>query len=310
MDKRYQVFVSSTYSDLKEERQKVIQALMEMDCIPAGMELFPAADEEQWEFIKKVINDCDYYILIIGGRYGSLTNAGISYTEKEYDYAVERGIKVIAILHSDPDTIPSGKSEKIPELKLKLEEFKGKVKKGRLVRFWKNASELPGIVALSLQKTIKMYPALGWVRANLVPDNLYKELHELRHKNEDLENKIRSLQMLNAANESDNINFHASEDINAQNAKAINALIKAFDAPSTDPSDINYIGQPLLRARRLGKKLSASDRFFSAVDVLVKDIDEMRTSMSYPAPAHLSVNAVEIVIDELESMKQKIESNG
>jgi hypothetical protein len=116
--------------------------------------------------------------------------------------------------------------------------------------------------------------------------------------------------MLNAANESDNINFHASEDINAQNAKAINALLKAFDTPSTDPSDINYIGQPLLRARRLGKKLSASDRFFSAVDVLVKDIDEMRTSMSYPAPAHLSVNAVEIVIDELESMKQKIESNG
>lgn len=47
MEKRYQVFVSSTYADLKEERQHVLQALMEMDCIPAGMELFPAADEEQ-----------------------------------------------------------------------------------------------------------------------------------------------------------------------------------------------------------------------------------------------------------------------
>ena len=53
MEKRYQIFVSSTYADLKQERQKVIQALMEMDCIPSGMELFPAADEEQWEFIKK-----------------------------------------------------------------------------------------------------------------------------------------------------------------------------------------------------------------------------------------------------------------
>jgi hypothetical protein len=60
MDKRYQVFVSSTYADLKEERQRVIQALMEMDCIPAGMELFPAADQEQFEFIKRVIDDCDY----------------------------------------------------------------------------------------------------------------------------------------------------------------------------------------------------------------------------------------------------------
>ena len=85
MDVRYQVFVSSTFADLKDERQKVIQALMEMDCIPAGMELFPAANDEQWEFIKRVIDDCDYYILIIGGRYGSLTSEGISYTEKEFD---------------------------------------------------------------------------------------------------------------------------------------------------------------------------------------------------------------------------------
>lgn len=45
MDKRYQVFVSSTFTDLKEERKHVIQTLMEMDCIPAGMELFPAIDE-------------------------------------------------------------------------------------------------------------------------------------------------------------------------------------------------------------------------------------------------------------------------
>jgi hypothetical protein len=74
MNKRYQVFVSSIYADLKEERQRVIQALMEMDCIPAGMELFPAADEEQWLFIRKVIDDCDYYLLVIGGRYGSTTS--------------------------------------------------------------------------------------------------------------------------------------------------------------------------------------------------------------------------------------------
>ena len=96
MDKRFQVFVSSTYADLQEERQKVIQALMEMDCIPAGMELFPAADEEQWAFIKRVIDDCDYYILMIGGRYGSITNEGISYTEKEYDYAISIGLRVLA----------------------------------------------------------------------------------------------------------------------------------------------------------------------------------------------------------------------
>lgn len=40
MDKRFQVFVSSTYEDLQEERREVMQALLELDCIPAGMELF------------------------------------------------------------------------------------------------------------------------------------------------------------------------------------------------------------------------------------------------------------------------------
>lgn len=110
MDKRYQVFVSSTYADLKDERKAVIQTLIELDCIPAGMELFPAIDEEQLTFIKRVIDDCDYYLVIIGGRYGTLSKEGISYTEQEYDYAVSRGLKVIALLHARPEDIPVSKS--------------------------------------------------------------------------------------------------------------------------------------------------------------------------------------------------------
>ena len=191
MDKRYQVFVSSTYADLKEERQHVIQALMEMDCIPAGMELFPAADEEQWEFIKRVIDDCDYYLLIIGGRYGSTTNGGISYTEKEFDYAIECGLKVVALIHGAPDDIPFGKSEQDPELHNKLFSFKDKVMNGRLVKFWKSSEELPGLVALSMTKTIKMYPAVGWVRASHVAnENILSEINELRKKNSDLQQSL------------------------------------------------------------------------------------------------------------------------
>lgn len=74
MNKKYQVFVSSTYEDLREERQEVMHALLELDCIPSGMELFPAADEAQWSLIKGVIDECDYYILILGGRYGGLSS--------------------------------------------------------------------------------------------------------------------------------------------------------------------------------------------------------------------------------------------
>jgi len=191
MDKRYQVFVSSTYADLKEERRNVIQALMEMDCIPSGMEIFPAADEEQWEFIKKVINDCDYYLLIIGGRYGSVTPEGISYTEKEYDYAVSKGLRVIAFIHGNPEEIPAKHTELDPELREKLEAFRQRVSEGRLVKLWTKAEELPGLVALSLSKTIKTYPAIGWVRADQAGNpELLKEVHELRKRNQELEKVV------------------------------------------------------------------------------------------------------------------------
>lgn len=91
MDRRYQVFISSTYMDLVDERREVIQALLEMDCLPAGMEMFPAANDDQWTLIQQVIDESDYYVVIVGGRYGSVAPDGISYTEKEYDYAVSTG---------------------------------------------------------------------------------------------------------------------------------------------------------------------------------------------------------------------------
>jgi hypothetical protein len=194
MTKRYQVFVSSTYADLKEERARVIQTIMELDCIPAGMEIFPAIDDEQFNFIKRVIDDCDYYILIIGGRYGSVSEDGLSYTEKEYDYAIEKGIKVLAFIHSNPEEIPLGKSEKDGRLREKLEIFKQKVSSNRLIKFWRSAEELPGLVALSLSKTIKTYPAIGWVRANnATSSDILQELNEQRKLNEDLREKVKNL---------------------------------------------------------------------------------------------------------------------
>jgi hypothetical protein len=167
---------------------------MEMDCIPAGMELFPATDEEQWQFIRTIIDDCDYYLLIIGGRYGSTTPEGISYTEKEFDYAVNIGLRVVALVHGSPGDIPFGKSEADPAVRQKLEAFKDKVMDGRLVKFWNSADELPGLVALSLSKTIKSYPAVGWVRGNQVAsENILQEINQLRKRNSELESNVREL---------------------------------------------------------------------------------------------------------------------
>jgi hypothetical protein len=182
MEKRYQVFVSSTYADLKEERGRVIQTLMEMDCIPAGMELFPAMDEAQLEFIKRVI---------IGGRYGTMTAQGISYTEQEYDYAVSRGLKVMAFLHEVPDELPVAKSELDAEARVKLSAFREKVATGRLVKFWRKAEELPALVAMSLTRTMKTYPAEGWIRGAEAPTKeLLAEMNELRKRNAELLAKV------------------------------------------------------------------------------------------------------------------------
>lgn len=42
---RYQIFVSSTFKDLREEREAVLNAILKLNQFPAGMELFPATNE-------------------------------------------------------------------------------------------------------------------------------------------------------------------------------------------------------------------------------------------------------------------------
>ncbi|MBU1319442.1 MAG: DUF4062 domain-containing protein [candidate division Zixibacteria bacterium] len=189
MDKRFQVFVSSTYEDLKVERQKVIQSLLEIDCIPVGMEFFPAADDAAWEVIRKVIEESDYYVVIVGGRYGSLTSRGISYTQREYEYAVERGVPVAAFLHAEPDSIPSGKTEMLPEGREKLEEFRGLCRK-RMCKSWKTDDELAAAVVKSFIYLKRNNPAIGWVRADQMPDEFAaKEILRLQSRVRELENE-------------------------------------------------------------------------------------------------------------------------
>ena len=117
MNKRYQVFVSSTFKDLAEERMEVIKALLELDCIPCGMEYFPAASEDSWSYISSLIKQCDYYVLIVAGRYGSMTADGISFTQKEYQCALDSGVPVLAFVRADVESLPVKKVDEDPKLK-------------------------------------------------------------------------------------------------------------------------------------------------------------------------------------------------
>ena len=158
MRKKYQVFVSSTYEDLKDERAAAIQYLLDNDCIPVGMEQFPASDMSQMEYIEKMLEDCDYYILILAGRYGT------GYTEKEYDYACKHGIPVLSFVIKDVGSLPVNKSESEPDKKEKLLAFRKKVCSSKLVKFYTNVDTLKAEIATSINKATKEIPAAGWVR--------------------------------------------------------------------------------------------------------------------------------------------------
>jgi hypothetical protein len=186
LEKRYQVFVSSTYEDLKDERAEVMQALLELNCIPAGMELFPAADEDQWSLIKKVIDDCDYYIVILGGRYGSLSPTGMSYTQMEYEYAVSTGKPVIGFVHRNPGSISSGKTESSETGREQLIRFREIVQQ-KACKFWETPNDLGGRVSRSMVSLIHSKPAIGWIRANKASqEEVLGEINELRKENERL----------------------------------------------------------------------------------------------------------------------------
>ena len=164
MKKKYQVFVSSTYEDLKEERAAVTQCLLDNNCIPVGMEQFPASNMSQMEYIEKMLDDCDYYILIIGGRYGSLDDDGVGYTEKEYNYAQQKGIPVMAFVNLHPEKLPNEKCEHANIEKFKA--FRDRVLNAKkLVKGYSDIGDLKANVVTAVNAAIREYPGIGWVRA-------------------------------------------------------------------------------------------------------------------------------------------------
>lgn len=198
MIKKYQVFISSTFTDLGQERQDAIRTVLDLGHIPSGMEIFPATDVEQFKYITKVIDECDYYVLIIGGRYGSMDEAGISFTEKEYGYAVDQRKIILAFIHGDPTSIAVSKSDTDPVLAAKLTAFREKVSKGRLVQFWKTSEELKYRLTVALAKAFSDSPAIGWIRGNAAAsEDLLAKLNDLRNVVDELQ--VRNQELMEQA---------------------------------------------------------------------------------------------------------------
>ncbi|WP_278184278.1 DUF4062 domain-containing protein [Mycobacterium kubicae] len=192
--------MSSTYVDLIEERQAIIQALLELECIPAGMELFVATDQDQWNLIKGVIDLSDYYLLIIGARYGHVTDENISYTEKEYNYALEVNKPIIAFVHANPDDVPQGVTDKDAEKAKMLAAFRERVRNGsdgkrRNVGEFRTADELAAKVSRAMSIAMRKYPGIGWVRGDqAMTIETRQEIISLKSKLTELESEKLAVQ--------------------------------------------------------------------------------------------------------------------
>jgi hypothetical protein len=179
-DKRYQVFVSSTFDDLKEERQKIWEALVSLELIVSGMEAFPATDEAQFEYVRKQIEQSDYYVLIIAGRYGTIAQDGISFTEREFDFAQESKVPTLVFPVRNLAAVPFGKTDQDSEKQQKLEAFRTKATTNRLCSFWDTADALALQIMKSLQTATKTSPRPGWQRGDTASQTqLLSELREL-----------------------------------------------------------------------------------------------------------------------------------
>lgn len=176
----------------------VQDAILSMYQFPIGMEMFSAGDEEQWEIIKDTIDSSDYYVLIIAHRYGSKTTEGISYTEKEYQYAKSKGIPILAFIINNDVLVKPDYMEKDPDSIERLKLFKDDVTDGRVVQWWSSKEELSQLVTNSLYKQFNRKKRPGWIRADNINleetqnelIQMSKKIRKLEEENEELKKQV------------------------------------------------------------------------------------------------------------------------
>lgn len=179
--RKFSVFISSTYEDLKEERQALIGVALENNFIPVGMEQFHAAPTSQWNIITKMIDECDCYLLVIGGRYGTIDKeTGISYTEKEYNYAKSKGLPVLVLIKQSSAITESEKDtgdDKYDKMK-RLDEFRERVKNdNNTVDFFTDLNDLKYVASPTFSNAINYADEnAGWVRYRDIVDVINEEV--------------------------------------------------------------------------------------------------------------------------------------
>jgi hypothetical protein len=168
IERRLQVFVSSTFTDLRDERKAAVEAILEAGHIPAGMELFTAGDVTQWELIKRWIEESDAYILLLGARYGSIgPKAKKSYTHMEFDYAKKLKKPRFSLVADDAFLKRSRKKHKVKVAEVKkATSFRDEIS-GKTVSFFSNRDQIKTKITQSLAPLAAQPGISGWIRASV-----------------------------------------------------------------------------------------------------------------------------------------------
>ena len=204
MKRKLQVFISSTFTDLIEERQAAVSAILKSGHIPAGMELFTAGDRSQMETINQWIDESDIYMLILGGRYGSMeTSTNLSYTELEFDYAAFQNKPMFAVVINENALEKKVKDkgtsfiEKDNPKELKI--FREKVL-SKVSSFFDDTKDIKLCVYESLSDYASRPELKGWVSGSEITDTkpLIDEIKKISEENLELKEKIKTLEKTTA----------------------------------------------------------------------------------------------------------------
>jgi hypothetical protein len=164
------------------ERAAIQKALRRAGYFVAGMEDFTASPIDIWDFITELIDDSDYYLLVIAGKYGTLfPNSKMSFTEKEYRYALERQKPCVALIHDQPGIIQAQHTDMGTKGK-SLQKFREFVASNNSASGrWHNLEGLPNEALAAIRNAERSCPGVGWVRADKNQeeiDRLKNQLHE------------------------------------------------------------------------------------------------------------------------------------
>ena len=175
-DKRFQVFISSTFKDLSEQRKQAVEVIFEQGHIPIALERFSPANESDLSVIKKAISECQIYILILGHRYGELIpETNKSYTELEYDIAEENGLTILTFVLDEKESnelrknLDETKEQDRKELDNRelLKKFRSRIKKFR--KIWKSNDQFKYLVAVALLNNVRECKLPGFVKESEGP---------------------------------------------------------------------------------------------------------------------------------------------